>query len=157
MVQQLSNFNCPSIEKLFSSGFMVQQLSNLEELEVRDCRGLKGMIPDDQKLNYESLPKLRKLWLEELPEFDSLFKGVHMCWQSLKEVFILSCPKLQKLPLDINDAPNLEDIQGEPMWWDALEWDNDAIRSQFQPLFRAYPCPCYISKGQCMVPCVCGQ
>ncbi|KAH7834677.1 hypothetical protein Vadar_018500 [Vaccinium darrowii] len=77
-LKSLRLINCPSIEQLFSSGFMVQQLSTLEELEVRDCRGLKGMIPDDQKLDCESLPKLRMLQLEKLPEFDSLFKGVHV-------------------------------------------------------------------------------
>ncbi|KAH7835386.1 hypothetical protein Vadar_025704 [Vaccinium darrowii] len=127
---------CRSIEQLFASGFMVQQLSNLEELDVRFCWGLKGMIPDDQKLDYEFLPKLRILWLDGLPEFDSFFKGVPMSWQSLKEVIIRSCPKLKKLPFDTNGAPNLEKIEGSQIWWDALEWDNDAIRLQFQPRFK---------------------
>ncbi|KAH7834610.1 hypothetical protein Vadar_017878 [Vaccinium darrowii] len=129
--------NCPKIEQLFSSGFMVQHLSNLELLDVRSCQGLKGMIPDDQKLDYESLPKLRILWLVDLPEFDSCFKGVPMCWQSLEVMFILRCPKLKKLPFDTNGAPNLGRIRGSQMWWDALEWDNDAVKLQFQPLFRA--------------------
>ncbi|KAH7836308.1 hypothetical protein Vadar_034497 [Vaccinium darrowii] len=136
-LKSLFLFGCPSIEQLFSSGFMVQQLSNLVELEVRDCRGLKGMIPNDQKLDYESLPKLRMLWLDDLPKFDSFFKGVPMSWQSLKEVSISSCPKLKKLPFDTNGAPNLEKIEGSQLWWDALEWDNDAIKLQFQPRFKS--------------------
>ncbi|KAH7835907.1 hypothetical protein Vadar_031057 [Vaccinium darrowii] len=135
-LKSLTLSGCPSIEQLFSSGFMVQQLSNLEALYVRSCQGLKGMIPDDQKLDYEPLPKLRTLRLRNLPEFDSFFEGVPMCWQSLKEVFILRCPKLKKLPFDTNGAPNLEKIEGSQIWWDALEWDNDAIRLQFQPRFE---------------------
>ncbi|KAH7833814.1 hypothetical protein Vadar_009942 [Vaccinium darrowii] len=135
-LKSLFLYSCPSIEQLFSSGFMVQQLSNLEALFVHSCRGLKGMIPDDQKLDYEPLPKLRTLWLNDLPEFDSFFKGVPLCWQSLKEVLITRCPKLKKLPFDTNGAPNLEKIEGSQLWWDALEWDNDAIRLQFQPHFK---------------------
>ncbi|KAF7145609.1 hypothetical protein RHSIM_Rhsim04G0235600 [Rhododendron simsii] len=127
---------CPRMEQLFSSGFMVQQLSNLEGLYVWDCRGLEGMVLDDEKIEYEALPKLWYLGLTNLPEFVSFFKGVPMYWQSLLKVEIVRCPKLRKLPIDTNSSPNLELIIGQQEWWDALEWDNDAVKSRLQPLFK---------------------
>ncbi|KAG5535105.1 hypothetical protein RHGRI_023026 [Rhododendron griersonianum] len=89
---------------------MVQQLSNLEVLYVSNCRGLEGLVPDDEKIEYEALPKLRYLGLFDLPEFVSFFKGVPMYWQSLLDVRIGGCPKLRKLPIDTNSSPNLEKI-----------------------------------------------
>ncbi|XP_058199399.1 probable disease resistance protein At4g27220 isoform X2 [Rhododendron vialii] len=103
---------CPRIEQLFSSGFMVQQLSNLEALVTWYCPGLKGMVPDDEKIEYEALPKLQILWLRKSPEFVSFFKGVPMYWPSLLEVQIMGCPKLRKLPIDTNSCPNLKAIRG---------------------------------------------
>ncbi|KAF7121405.1 hypothetical protein RHSIM_Rhsim13G0171400 [Rhododendron simsii] len=131
-----------AIQDVFSSGFMVQQLSNLEELVVNHCGGLKGMIPEDEVVEHEALPKLRMLGLQDLPEFVNFFKGVPMRWQSLEWVGIINCPKLRKLPFDTNSAPNLKEIEGgrnSQEWWDALEWDNDATRLQFQPIFRKNP------------------
>ncbi|KAF7146799.1 hypothetical protein RHSIM_Rhsim04G0236100 [Rhododendron simsii] len=135
-LKTLHLFRCPRIEQVFSSGFMVQQLSNLEVLHVWNCRGLEGMVPDDEKIEYEALPKLRSLTLFGLPEFVSFFKGVPMYWQSLLEVEIGDCPKLRKLPIDTNSSPNLENIRGPREQWNALEWDNDAIKLQLQPLFK---------------------
>ncbi|KAI8561815.1 hypothetical protein RHMOL_Rhmol04G0370900 [Rhododendron molle] len=135
-LKKLELGECPRIEQVFSSGFMVQQLSNLEVLAVWDCRGLEGMVPDDEKIEYEALPKLRVLQLIRLPEFVSFFKGVPMFWQSLLEVRITGCPKLRKLPIDSNSSPDLEKITGLQEWWDALEWDNDAVKLRLQPLFE---------------------
>ncbi|KAF7123373.1 hypothetical protein RHSIM_Rhsim12G0032100 [Rhododendron simsii] len=116
-------FDCPLIEHLFSSGFMLQQMSNLKDLRVGDCMGLKGMIPEDEKVEYQALPKLSFLYLHNLPEFVNLFEGVPTCWQSLDDVTISNgTPKLRKLPFDTNSAPNLKGIQSyNQEWWDALE------------------------------------
>ncbi|KAF7119592.1 hypothetical protein RHSIM_Rhsim13G0171300 [Rhododendron simsii] len=133
---------CPLIKQVFSSRFMVQQLSNLEELYASQCGGLIGMIPEDETVEHEALPKLRMLWLQDLPEFVSFFKGVPMRWQSLEVVRIRKCPKLRKLPFDTNSAPDLKEIWVRyhyQEWWDALEWDNDATKLQFQPFFRLTP------------------
>ncbi|KAF7124875.1 hypothetical protein RHSIM_Rhsim12G0031500 [Rhododendron simsii] len=127
----LSVCNCPLIEHLFSSGFMLQQMSNLKELTIELCLGLKGMIPEDEKVEYEALPKLSSLVLGGLFEFVNLFEGVPTCWQSLDHVIILDTPKLRKLPFDTNSAPNLKGIRcNDQEWWDALEWDNHAAKLQ---------------------------
>ncbi|KAG5555262.1 hypothetical protein RHGRI_012709 [Rhododendron griersonianum] len=133
---------CPRIEQVFSSRFMVQQLSNLEGLYIWDCQGLEGMVPDDEKIEYEALPKLRFLSLRFLPEFGSCFKGVPMYWQSLLAVQIVGCPKLRKLPIDTNSSPKLKKIMGQHEWWDALEWDNDAVKSRLQASFQGDLCLC---------------
>ncbi|KAI8526907.1 hypothetical protein RHMOL_Rhmol12G0035000 [Rhododendron molle] len=111
---------------------MLQQMSNLKDLRVVRCRGVKGMIPEDEKVEYEALPKLSCLYLIDLPEFVNLFEGFPMCWQSLDEVGIKNTPKLRKLPYDTNSAPNLKGVRGfNKEWWDALEWDNPAAKLQF--------------------------
>ncbi|XP_058194406.1 probable disease resistance protein At5g43730 isoform X2 [Rhododendron vialii] len=56
---QLVVSRCPLIEHLFSSGFMLQQMSNLKELSVGNCRGLKGMIPEDEKV----FPRVGSHWI----------------------------------------------------------------------------------------------
>ncbi|KAI8526905.1 hypothetical protein RHMOL_Rhmol12G0034800 [Rhododendron molle] len=128
---RLQLWDCPLIEHLFSSGFMLRQMSNLKHLLVLNCRGLKGMIPEDEKVEYEALPKLSYLYLYDLPEFVNLFEGVPTCWQALDEVIILNTPKLRKLPFDTNSAPNLKGIQSyNQEWWDALEWDSHAAKLQ---------------------------
>ncbi|KAG5520690.1 hypothetical protein RHGRI_033318 [Rhododendron griersonianum] len=128
---KLDVWRCPLIEHLFSSGFMLQQMSNLKDLNVMSCRGLKGMIPEDEKVEYEALPKLSCLHLYGLPEFVNLFEGVLTCWQSLDRVIIGGTPKLRKLPFDTNSAPNLKGIGGSDQeWWDTLEWDNHAAKLQ---------------------------
>ncbi|XP_058194409.1 disease resistance protein At4g27190-like [Rhododendron vialii] len=132
---RLNLWRCPLIEHLFSSGFMIQQMSNLKHLTVGGCLGLKGMIPEDEKVEYEALPKLSYLFLSDLPEFANLFEGVPTCWQSLDEVIIWDTTKLRKLPFDTNSAPNLKGIKGiNQEWWDALEWDNHAAKLQFLKL-----------------------
>ncbi|XP_057486206.1 probable disease resistance protein At4g27220 isoform X1 [Actinidia eriantha] len=126
---------CPMIKHVFSNGFMIQQLSNLEDLDIRDCSGLEGMLSEDENVEYEALPKLKRVQLWNLPEFVSFFKGVAMCWKSLERVYIINCSKLRKLPLDVNSATNLKRIQvNEGNFWDALEWDNNATKLRFQPL-----------------------
>ncbi|KAF7145027.1 hypothetical protein RHSIM_Rhsim04G0236700 [Rhododendron simsii] len=135
-LKTLELVGCPRIEQVFSSGFMVQQLSNLKVLYVCECQGLEGMVPDDEKIEYEALPKLKVLVLFELPEFVSFFKGVPMYWQSLLDVEIVGCPKLRRLPIDTNGSPKLEKIVGQHEWWNTLDWDNDAAKSRLQPLFE---------------------
>ncbi|KAF7123182.1 hypothetical protein RHSIM_Rhsim12G0033300 [Rhododendron simsii] len=128
---KLCVWECPLIEHLFSSGFMLQQMSNLKDLLVSRCWGLKGMIPEDENVEYQALPKLSFLYLKYLPEFVNLFEGVPTCWQSLDHVTIHYTPKLRKLPFDTNSAPNLKGIKSfNKEWWDALEWDNHAAKLQ---------------------------
>lgn len=134
-LKDLELVKCPMIKKLFSSGFMIRQLSNLVTLRVENCEGLKGMISEDEVTEYEALPKLTVVRLVDLPQFVSFFKDVRMSWPALKELYIDRCPKLRKLPFDLNSGAALEKIIGDPKWWDALEWDDIDIQSRFQLRF----------------------
>ncbi|XP_057484984.1 probable disease resistance protein At4g14610 [Actinidia eriantha] len=125
-ISQMEEFCVPNF--LYDFG----QLSNLAKLIIRDCDGLEGMISEDENVEYDALPKLKLVLLWYLPELVSFFKGVPMCWKSLESVQILSCPKLRKLPLDVNSATNLKEIQlYSRNCWDALEWDNNATKLRF--------------------------
>ncbi|PSR84949.1 Disease resistance protein [Actinidia chinensis var. chinensis] len=137
-------YECPMIKHVFSNGFMIQQLSNLEFLVIHQCFGLEGMLSEDENVEYEPLPKLKFVHLMNLPEFVSFFKGLDMCWKSLERVYTIDCPKLRKLPLNVNSATTLKRIQvTNRNFWDALEWDNNATKLRFQPLviddFREQP------------------
>ncbi|XP_057484983.1 probable disease resistance protein At4g27220 [Actinidia eriantha] len=135
-LRELRLFKCPMIKHVFSSRFMIQQLSNLKSLDIISCSGLEGMLSEDENVEYEALPKLMLVQLYDLPEFVSFFKGIAMCWKSLGRVDISNCPKLRKLPLDVNSATNLKQITASSRnWWDALEWDNNATKLRFEPLF----------------------
>ncbi|GFZ21401.1 hypothetical protein Acr_29g0005630 [Actinidia rufa] len=127
--------HCPMIRNVFSSRFMIQQLSNLKLLDIISCSGLEGMLSEDENVEYEALPKLMLVQLLDLPEFVSFFKGVAMCWKSLERVQISKCPKLRNLPLDVNSAANLKQIQASSRnWLDALEWNNNATKLRLEPL-----------------------
>ncbi|XP_057484967.1 probable disease resistance protein At4g27220 [Actinidia eriantha] len=131
--------NCPMMKHVFSNGLMIKQLSNLEWLQIADCSGLEGMLPEDENVEYEALPKLKVLAMWDLSEFVSCFKGIAMCWKSLERVEISKCPKLRKLPLDVNSAANLKTIMVVTRsYWDELEWDNNATKLRFQPLAMLY-------------------
>ncbi|KAF5949368.1 hypothetical protein HYC85_011361 [Camellia sinensis] len=134
-LRDLELVKCHMIKKLFSSGFMIRQLSNLVTLRVENCEGLKGMISEDEVTEYEALPKLTVVRLVDLPQFVSFFKDVRMSWPALKELYIDQCPKLRKLPFDLNSGAAVEKIIADPKWWDALEWDDNAIQKRFQLLF----------------------
>ncbi|PSR84948.1 Disease resistance protein [Actinidia chinensis var. chinensis] len=126
---------CPMIKHVFSNGFMIQQLSNLEVLNIHNCSGLEGMLSEDENVGYEALPKLKVVQLKILPEFVSFFKVIAMCWKSLEHVEMTYCSKLRKLPLDVNSATNLKKIRVTNRYFgDTLEWDNNATKLRFQPL-----------------------
>ncbi|KAF7123398.1 hypothetical protein RHSIM_Rhsim12G0033800 [Rhododendron simsii] len=115
---RLSVWNCPLIEHLFSSGFMLQQMSNLKDLIVSRCWGLKGMIPEDEKVEYEALPKLSFLHLYRLPEFVNLFEGdvgdfLDVVKHEIKinrEVDWDSPPKFDEYPNEADDVLHLVDV-----------------------------------------------
>ncbi|XP_057486219.1 disease resistance protein UNI-like [Actinidia eriantha] len=138
-LKELSLFNCPMIKHVFSNGFMIQQLSNLGFLAINNCSRLEGMLSEDENVEYEALPKLKGVYLLQLPEFVSFFKGIAMCWKSLEYMQIRNCPNLRKLPLDVNSATNLKMIEVYSRnFGDSLEWDNSATKLRFQPLVKTF-------------------
>ncbi|XP_077228794.1 disease resistance protein At4g27190-like [Tasmannia lanceolata] len=138
--------NCHKLRNLFSWGRInLQQLPNLQELRVWGCDELEEIIVNEEEkvdqLQHDdddddaALPKLRELYLQSLPQLGSICKGVSLAFTALEKIQVLSCPNLKRLPVGIKKAPNLRQIRGEREWWEALEWENDAIKQQLQPFF----------------------
>ncbi|GAY66645.1 hypothetical protein CUMW_250440 [Citrus unshiu] len=56
----------------------------------------------------------------------------------LKEVKVIRCDKLKKLPLDSNSAKERKIvIRGYREWWEQLQWENEATQNAFLPCFRS--------------------
>lgn len=93
---------------------------------------------ETQRLNksLSILSRLEELWLQFLPKPESIYRRA-LLLPSLKLIDVGNCPNLRKLPLNSNSATNtLESIEGEFMWWEGLEWEDDNLKAHFQPIFQ---------------------
>ncbi|XP_077231944.1 disease resistance protein At4g27190-like [Tasmannia lanceolata] len=149
---ELNLSGCEKLRKLFSwRRINLQQLPNLQELYVWYCSELEDIIVNEEEkvdqLQYDDddddalpllLPKLRFLNLYDLPQLGSICKGVSLAFPALEVIYLERCPNIKRLPVGIKKAPNLWKIRGEREWWEALEWENDAIKQQLQPFFHAF-------------------
>ncbi|XP_057957020.1 disease resistance protein RPS5-like isoform X2 [Malania oleifera] len=112
---------CPKIKKLFPRGLPQQYLPCLEAIIVINCEQMEEIVAGEEENDDQAtadlsitcsasnndeigiktihLPKLRKLWLRNLPELRSIYRGKMVC-DTLENVDIVSeCPKLKRLPL----------------------------------------------------------
>ncbi|KAA8532650.1 hypothetical protein F0562_032534 [Nyssa sinensis] len=129
--------SCTRIKKVFSWG-LIRQLHNLESIHITKCLELEEVISveenDCEMHEYrEVLPKLRFVSCRDLQNFVSFFGGISLSWPSLTYIYVYNCPKLKRLPFVVDNAPNLR-IYGSKQWWEALEWEDDAIKSRLDPL-----------------------
>ncbi|KAI9186647.1 hypothetical protein LWI28_019477 [Acer negundo] len=124
--------SCWKLKKILSSSSKLQLgvLKNLEEIDVRDCWKMEEIIAiDDVDCKKElmiSLPKLRKLTLNDMAELKSIINvcggsnGVMVC-DSLQVIDIRSCRKLKKIlssssKLQLGVLKNLEEIDVRDCW-----------------------------------------
>ncbi|KAL6334860.1 hypothetical protein AAG906_023665 [Vitis piasezkii] len=89
-----------------------------------------------EQQNLSIFSRLVKLWLHDLPNLKSIYKQA-LPFPSLKEIHVVDCPNLRKLPLNSNSATNtLKEIQGHRSWWEELEWEDDNLKRTFTPYFK---------------------
>ncbi|XP_058108042.1 disease resistance protein RPS5-like [Magnolia sinica] len=129
---------CPMLQKAFSMD-MVRQLSNLQDLFVRDCSSIEEIFDDrevEMAVDYEDLlPKLWNLDLRDLPQLARISKPTSLSWQLLRTITIEDCLNLKNLPFDRQNAERLSIIEGEREWWDVLEWEDEDTKLLLQPKF----------------------
>ncbi|XXG59706.1 hypothetical protein AAC387_Pa04g1742 [Persea americana] len=115
---------------------LLQNLQSLGSIQIKDCCLMEDIVLNDgNAVTTFSLPKLKYLRLEHLPELKSMFNTTATCI-SLKSIGVGECPKLKKLPFTRkNISPTLKRLRGEKKWYDAMEWDDPNWKIQLQDCF----------------------
>ncbi|XXG62239.1 hypothetical protein AAC387_Pa05g0643 [Persea americana] len=134
-LSELCLSSCNKLKNIFPSK-IITQLSNLRVLEVESCSALEEVIYEEA-IGVKSdcvLPKLRVLGLKSLPALVGILKGHLLNCSSLEEIRAVECPNLKRLPISISNAPKLKKIHCKREWWNKLEWDDNAIKLQLEPL-----------------------
>ncbi|KAJ1443056.1 Zinc finger, BED-type [Sesbania bispinosa] len=97
-LKELSVWGCNKIEKLLTPG-LVPQLINLEGITVSDCSSMKEIFAVDNNDGSRSnitLPKLTRLYLQNLPELNIVCKGILFCGLSKPWFHSYECPNLKE-------------------------------------------------------------
>ncbi|XP_039162639.1 probable disease resistance protein At4g27220 [Eucalyptus grandis] len=125
---RLSVEKCYNMRKLFSHEWLLH-LQNLQNISAIGCKGMVEMISgvgQDQEGSITtpvnnippsswssiSLPKLKRLWLCNLPRLKSICEVPITC-DSMEHLKVIKCPELNRIPLqlrflDIEDLPFIE-------------------------------------------------
>ena len=145
----ISNSNFHNLVRVNISGCRFLDLTwliyapSLESLMVFSCPEMEEIIGSDEygdseidQQNLSIFSRLVTLQFDDLPNLKSIYKRA-LPFPSLKEIFVLRCPNLSKLPLNSNSATNtLKVIAGHPIWWEELEWEDDNLKRIFTPYFK---------------------
>ncbi|XP_071905837.1 probable disease resistance protein At4g27220 [Coffea arabica] len=149
---------CDNMKQLFTVQ-LLQNFQNLETLQVEDCERLEEIAADGNGggegiqltssgggTTMISLPNLRCLSLDILPQLNNICKAAMIC-DSIEKIAIFGCPKVKRLPLflpTINGLPSLPStlrkIRGDKEWWDSLEWGNSCTKNALDPFFTTQLC-----------------
>ncbi|KAJ0099256.1 hypothetical protein Patl1_21864 [Pistacia atlantica] len=133
----LSNCNC--LRDLTWIAF----IPNLKFLSIDKCEAMTEIINVEKlgevpEMMSDLIPfqKLQFLWLILATNLKSIF-GKALPFPHLKEIYVRSCPKLMKLPLDANSAKEHKIvIKGDEEWWKNLQWEDEATLNAFLPFFK---------------------
>uniref|UniRef100_A0A6N2KGU6 Uncharacterized protein n=1 Tax=Salix viminalis TaxID=40686 RepID=A0A6N2KGU6_SALVM len=115
-LKKLYCYGCESMKKLFPL-VLLQNLVNLEEISVCNCRNMEEIIGEEWVTGEESssnmefkLPKLRVLILTNLPELKSICSAKLIC-DSLQNIEVIGCNSMEILvPSSWTCLVNLERI-----------------------------------------------
>ncbi|KAL5758134.1 hypothetical protein ACOSP7_020745 [Xanthoceras sorbifolium] len=141
--RNLHRVDVNSCEKLRDLTWLVFA-QNLKFLFVSDCFQMEeiicareigqvaGMIG-----NLKPFEKLELLQLKDLQHLKSIYCNA-LPFLHLKDIRVLECPNLKKLPLDSNSAKESKIvIKGEERWWKELQWEDQAAQNAFLPCFKS--------------------
>ncbi|XP_022714851.1 probable disease resistance protein At1g12280 [Durio zibethinus] len=117
---------------------------NLRDVLVSECDKMEEII---NKITLRQVAELvgtltpfvtlKSLTLRYLPELQRIYRNA-LPFSCIKEIRVLNCPKLRRLPLNSNSANgNKISIYGEKRWWEKLEWEDESTRNAFLPCFIA--------------------
>lgn len=115
---------------------------NLTLLSVSNCTKMVEIISakrfdevPEMRGNLIPFAKLEVLELCVLPRLKSIYWNA-LPLQYMKEISVIGCRGLKKLPLSSNYASKLI-IYGQNDWWNDVDWENEATKIAFLPCFRS--------------------
>uniref|UniRef100_A0A6N2M6W5 Uncharacterized protein n=1 Tax=Salix viminalis TaxID=40686 RepID=A0A6N2M6W5_SALVM len=150
---------CNSIEILFPSSRSC--FLNLENITVEECEKMeeiiggtrsdeKGVMGEESISSEFKLPKLRVLYLTNLPELKSICREKKIC-DSLEIIGLLCCEKLKRIPICLpllengqpSPPPSLQVIRiNSKEWWEStVEWEHPNAKDVLHPFVRFEPTP----------------
>ncbi|WCJ40492.1 Disease resistance protein (CC-NBS-LRR class) family [Euphorbia peplus] len=116
---------------------------NLRILRVKSCEQIEEIISSrrldeifEEENDLQPFRKIEVLSLDSLPELKSIYWRA-LPFQSLNKMEITECSSLKKLPLNssITEAKEVV-IEAEEEWWENVEWEDEASKTNFLPCFR---------------------
>ncbi|XP_057791849.1 probable disease resistance protein At4g27220 [Salvia miltiorrhiza] len=156
-LKYLTICKCNKMNKL---GLPASEFPKLERICVRNCDEIQEIIETADGTGrgeavgpFVSLPRLRQLYLIQLPRLSSICKAKMLC-DSINIIHVEQCQALKKLPLNFPESenhtlhegsyhgsppPSLEEIwilEEEREWWDSLEWEHPIQSHLIQPFLR---------------------
>ncbi|KAK2651489.1 hypothetical protein Ddye_011345 [Dipteronia dyeriana] len=141
--RSLHTFNVYSCKKLRDLTWLVFA-QNIKFLFVSNCLLMEeivsareiGQVPEMMG-NLNPFGKLELLELTYLPHLKSIYCNA-LLFLHLKDVKVLKCRNLKKLPLDSNSTKERKIvIEGEEGWWKDLQWEDEATQNAFLPCFKS--------------------
>ncbi|KAJ0013822.1 hypothetical protein Pint_21271 [Pistacia integerrima] len=117
---------------------------SLHHLEISKCKSLRDLtwmvfisIPQVSFISNPFSETPSSSLILSTKNLKSIF-GKALPFPRLKEILVVHCPKLKKLPLDSNSATehNIV-IKGNEIWWNELQWEDEATLNAFLPCFKS--------------------
>ncbi|KAK2639461.1 hypothetical protein Ddye_027256 [Dipteronia dyeriana] len=144
---------CDGLEYLLSCGDFIISLPNLETIQVRFCKSLvevfnfssqKKFVPEPVVPNLQTLKLMNLPLLETLsrPGKSWLHSEILSCvypMKAIEQVGVISCSRLRRLPLSIQNANTIKEIRGDVGWWRQLELETPNTKSSLERFFKEMP------------------
>ncbi|GLU15741.1 hypothetical protein SLE2022_322090 [Rubroshorea leprosula] len=144
-LKMLDISHCSGMRKLLPLE-LLQAFQNLETITVDRCEQMEEIIASsdlDASSDKFTFPKLRRLFLRNLPQLKSICnaKGVMVC-DSIELIEISRCWKLKRIPVQLpllnnsqpSPPPHLREIkidEKSKKWWESVEWDHKNLIQPF--------------------------
>ncbi|KAL1149062.1 hypothetical protein V6Z11_A10G166600 [Gossypium hirsutum] len=132
-LRSLSLCTCPELTYVFKSS-MLLFFSNLEELKVDDCEAIEKIISDDE-ISEARCISLKSLKLHYLPELVHIGEAPQ-AKVLFEYIEVYDCPQLKQIFEDSELKQTLKKIRADKDWWNGLEWEEPAVGSYFETVFK---------------------
>ncbi|KAH7856521.1 hypothetical protein Vadar_002436 [Vaccinium darrowii] len=123
--------NCKVLVNVCPPG-AIQQLSVIQYLTIEKCDKVEEIFP---RVNGLILPNLKELILLGMKKLSSICAIESLILPSLEKLKILKCPSLRKLPFNRGNVMNLNCIEAEKNWWEALLWQEQEDKEELEKLY----------------------